>query len=68
MNWMLLINLGASWPMTKEEAIEKLRLLQSGVDIEVKHGDADDILCELLETLGYGDVVEEWKKVGKWYA
>lgn len=26
------------------------------------------ILCDLLSVLGYGDVVDEWNKVGKWYA
>ncbi len=40
----------------------------SEYDSEVAHGDADNLLCELLTRLGYGDVVEAWKKVKKYYA
>ena len=38
------------------------------VDIECAHIEADFILCELLRELGYGDVVDEWKQVDKYYA
>lgn len=54
--------------MTKEQAIEKLKELQKNGDYESAHGDADEVLCELLKALGYEDVVAEWDKVGKWYA
>jgi hypothetical protein len=54
--------------MSREEAIEKLKALQGGGDIEAEHLDADDVLCELLRSLGYADVVDEWVKVEKWYA
>ena len=37
-------------------------------DYEVVHQNADLCLCELLEGLGLSDVVEAYKKVGKWYA
>ena len=37
-------------------------------DVEVAHAEADKVLCELLEKLGYGEVVEAWKKIPKWYA
>jgi hypothetical protein len=52
----------------REKALEKLRSLQSEVDQEMEHLAADGVLCELLVSLGYADVVEEWEKVGKWYA
>lgn len=29
---------------------------------------ANTVLCDLLRALGYGDVVDEWEKVEKWYA
>lgn len=54
--------------MTREDAIEKLKVEQANGDLEMAHGNADDVLCALLVALGYGDVVEEWEKVDKWYA
>ena len=37
-------------------------------DIEVSHSDADSILCEMLERLGYSEVVDLYHDVPKWYA
>ena len=37
-------------------------------DPEIAHVNADEVLCELLTSLGFSDVVEEFKKVPKWYA
>lgn len=37
-------------------------------DPESAHVNADKVLCDLLRALGYGDVVDEWEKVEKWYA
>lgn len=54
--------------MTKEEAIEALRKCQARHDIEEAHIEADSVLTELLTDLGYGEVVDEWHKVDKWYA
>ncbi|EGO4532899.1 hypothetical protein ITZ04_000791 [Escherichia coli] len=54
--------------MTREEAIEKLKELQTWRDSEVAHEDADTVICELLESLGFADVVDEYAKVDKWYA
>lgn len=54
--------------MTREQAIEKLKMLHGSGDIEAAHGDADTILCDLLTSLGYGDVVAAWDEVEKWYA
>lgn len=54
--------------MTTDEAIHKLIELQGTGDYETAHYLADKILCELLTTMGYDDVVEEYRKVGKWYA
>jgi len=54
--------------MTKEQAIQILKEQQTNDDKESAHGIADDVLCNLLKTLGYRDVVEEWEKVPKWYA
>jgi len=54
--------------MTKQEAIARLRQCKNNADIEFAHMEADQILCDLLTTLGYGDVVEEFEKLDKWYA
>jgi predicted GNAT family N-acyltransferase len=50
------------------EAIEKLKVQVENMDYESAHSEADDILCELLNKLGFSAVVDEWNKVGKWYA
>lgn len=54
--------------MDRQQAIDRLKEVQSDPDPEIAHGVADDILCALLESLGYADVVAEWMKVDKWYA
>jgi hypothetical protein len=58
-------------PMRKQvlmdEAIKKLRDCEMR-GMEEGHMEADDILCELLRQLGYLEVVEEYEKIGKWYA
>lgn len=56
--------------MNKEQAIAKLKEIQNcdDGDRESWHRDADIVLCELLTSLGYEDVVTEWYKVLKWYA
>jgi len=37
-------------------------------DTEADHGEADKALCLFLRSLGYGELVDEWEKVDKWYA
>ena len=54
--------------MTKDEAIKRLKEEQDDGDIEGAHMNADAILCSLLSSLGYSDVVEEYEKISKWYA
>jgi len=54
--------------MTREEALKALVALQKDDDIEMEHVEADRVLCQLLVTLGYGDVVTEFNRITKWYA
>ena len=54
--------------MTREEAIKQLIEEQKSYDTEHSHSMADDILCDLLISLGYGDVVKEYEKIDKWYS
>ena len=37
-------------------------------DLERAHGNADDLLCEVLEACGYGEAVEIFRNMDKWYA
>ncbi len=37
-------------------------------DPESAHYEGDAMLCLMLRTLGYGDVVAAWDKLDKWYA
>lgn len=49
--------------------IKRLRDLQhKDGDTENQHAQADDVLCEVLESLGCKHLVEEWKRVPRWYA
>lgn len=52
--------------MTKEEAIVKLKEA-SKLNTEDAHYTADEILCELLNSLGYQDVTEAYDYIHKWY-
>ena len=56
--------------MTREEAIKELKETQeTSGDPEGAHGYADSILCTLLTSLGYEDVVEAYNAIQpKWYA
>jgi hypothetical protein len=52
----------------EEEAIAKIKAAKKTGDIELAHKKADEILCDLLATLGYEKVVEEFHAMEKWYA
>jgi hypothetical protein len=53
--------------VTRKDAIDELTEIQEIGDLTVGHRLADDVLCRLLHSLGYRDVVAEYSKVGKWY-
>ena len=61
--------------MTREQAIVRLKKCRDrcldprdSYDPGDAHGHADDVLTELLAHLGYGDVVESFHEVPKWYS
>ena len=35
---------------------------------EEDHSEADGILCNMLNALGYNDLTDAWDKIGKWYS
>ena len=53
--------------MTKEEALEHMKAVLQSEDQIQPHIDGDEILCKLLITFGCEDVVEEYRKIRKWY-
>lgn len=55
-------------PTDREVALQALARCAVNDDTEEAHSDADSILCKLLVTLGYRDVVDAYAKVSKWYA
>ncbi len=54
--------------MEKQDYINQMIALQGLDDIEIIHGQADSLLCQFLIDLGHKDLVEEYKKVDKWYS
>lgn len=52
----------------QEKAKRKLIELQAMHDTETAHILADNVLCDLLEELGFEEVTEEYHKIRKWYA
>jgi hypothetical protein len=52
----------------QNEYVEKMQECVNAYDPEAAHGDADKLLCELLEKLGYAEVVAKYKEVARWYA
>ena len=51
----------------KKSAIARLKELQQSEDLALSHTEADLILTTLLVSLGFEDVVEEYRKVNMWY-
>jgi len=51
-----------------ERVLQELRELKTGGDTELGHSRADELLCEMLTTLGYEQIVAAWHEVDKWYA
>lgn len=56
--------------MIYKDAVKAMQAIvdRGSGDPEMDHGDADDLLCEFLKSLGYGHLVEIYEKVEKWYA
>jgi hypothetical protein len=58
--------------MTPEEfaaAMQKIATHQErGYDEEPRHADADGLMMQVLSELGYGEGVEIFSEMPKWYA
>jgi len=56
--------------LTKEEKRNFERCLNEckEKDTEAGHGQADDILCDILTKMGYKKIVKLFNDLDKWYA
>lgn len=56
--------------ISPQKAAEQMRKIRSDHedDEEVRHMLMDDFMCEILNNLGYGEVVKIFEDTDKWYA
>jgi hypothetical protein len=56
--------------MTEDEAVKKLKELETMNDPEAEHSTADGILCQFLRSLGYNRVADQFEEQAQsyWYA
>ena len=55
-------------PKLTRDCVKRLKAAQQDSDIESAHAEADQVLCDLLEAIGFKAIVREYHKVSKWYA
>lgn len=60
--------MSASSVTAHHRALTALKEAQKESSKEYAHMLADGALCDLLESLGYADVVAEYHKIEKWFA
>lgn len=46
----------------------EMRRIERNSDTEMAHIHADELMCELLRELGYGEGVDIFEKMSKWYS
>ena len=54
--------------MTPEEFKKAMQKIDDRGDKEYGHMEADELMCDLLEELGYGEGVDIFRQMSKWYA
>ena len=54
----------------KQILVERMKKIaaKSKENEEQAHIEADNVLCSLLVTLGYKDLIDVYQSVGKWYS
>lgn len=55
-------------PITPKQFALRMKKIAADCDRESRHSNADDLMCNLLRDLGYGEGVETFDAMGKWYA
>jgi hypothetical protein len=55
--------------MTPNQFREAMQMIKDAAgDTEVDHGKADELLCDLLDSLGYDEGITIYREIEKWYA
>ena len=56
--------------MTPEQFREAMKEIDAkyGADTEGAHALADDLICKVLRELGYGEGIDAFEAMHKWYA
>ena len=54
--------------MTPEQFAKRMREIAKETDTEDRHINADNLMCDLLKELGYGEGVDIFEDMYKWYA
>lgn len=54
--------------MSPEEFLVKMKNIDTIADIEQRHKEADNLLCELLKQLGYNEGIEIFHSMKLWYS
>lgn len=63
----IIINTAEPIP-TPDEFLKDMQTVASSNDPEWSHGYMDDMMCNLLKQLGYGEAIEVFRHTEKWYA
>jgi hypothetical protein len=53
--------------MTEQDAIKTLQSLQKHGGGSNVHANADTVLCDFLDAVGYGEIAREFRKVHEMY-
>ena len=54
--------------MTEGEFAVRMREINDTMDTEFGHEVADDLMCEVLRGLGYGEGIGIYEGMDRWYA
>jgi hypothetical protein len=54
--------------MTPEEFAKEMKKIFAKRNKEERHAKADELMCQLLKSLGYEKGVKIFEKADKWYA
>ena len=54
--------------MTPQAFAERINAIRQEESLDIAHEEADDLMADLLIALGYGDGIEIFKSMNKWYS
>jgi hypothetical protein len=63
----LLVTLKPENEHAKQDAINELKSLQRSGECSNVHANAEAVLCDLLDVVGYGEVAREFRKIHEMY-